>query len=131
MWEPPSTTHAATMRGGVKPVVSIVRFETGRKVKGDSQDLVRTGLWLRAGRRLLQPADDASPRQRVLRVGKFYAELGFQRSWGTPDTVPGRVFKGKVRLVLDAIAAGPATDGRPLGCRHPSLVGFSTTVQIG
>ena len=76
------------------------------EVTRDSQDLVRTGLWLRAGRRLLQPADDASPRQRVLRVGKFYGEFGFQRSWGTPDAVPGRVFKGKVRLVLDAIAAG-------------------------
>jgi SpoIIAA-like len=44
----------------------------------DSQDLVRTGLWRRTGRGLLQPADDASPRQRVLLVGKFDGEFGFR-----------------------------------------------------
>ena len=36
------------------------------------------------------------------------------------DAVPGRVFKGKVRLVLDAIAAGQlAGDGNARGCRRP------------
>ena len=34
------------------------------------------------------------------------------------DAVPGRVFKGKVRLVLDVIAAGQMTDRRPRRRRH-------------
>jgi hypothetical protein len=40
------------------------------------------------------------------------------------DAVPGRVFKGKVRLVLDAIAAGQLEGG-------PTLVDFGARIEGG